>query len=109
MARKKIVARTPLKLSAFQPVERDFAFVLDQNVSADSLLRAVKVAAKAQISDIGIFDVYKGDEIGQGKKSIAVKVQLTPDDATFTEAELQKISDDIIKSAEKHCSATLRS
>ncbi len=109
LTRKKIVARTLLKLSAFQPVERDFAFVLDQNVTAAALLKAVKSAAKNQISDIGIFDVYEGAEIGHGKKSIAVKVQLTPDDATFTEAELQKISNDIIKSAEEYCSAFLRS
>ena len=106
--RKKSVARALFKPSAFQTVERDFAFVLDQNVSASSLLRAVKAAAKEQISDIGIFDVYEGDEIGHGKKSIAVKIQLTPSDATFTEAELQKISNDIIKSVEKQCSATLR-
>ena len=106
--RKKSVARALFKPSAFQNVERDFAFVLDQNVSASLLLRAVKAAAKEKISDIGIFDVYEGDEIGHGKKSIAVKIQLTPTDATFTEAELQKISDDIIKSVEKQCLATLR-
>ena len=109
LTRKKTVARTLLKLSAFQPVERDFAFLLDQNVTAASLLKAVKVAAKNHISDVGIFDIYKGAEIADGKKSIAVKVQLTPDNSTFTEVELQKISDDIVKSVENQCSATLRS
>ena len=109
LTRKKIVSRSLLRLSAFQPVERDFAFILNQNVSAGSLLKAVKSAAKEYISNIGIFDVYEGAEIGHGKKSIAVKVQLTPGDATFTETQLQKISNDIISAAEKHCSATLRS
>ena len=109
LTRKKTVARTLLKLSAFQTVERDFAFVLDQNVTAASLLKAVKAAAKDHISEISIFDVYEGSEIENGKKSIAVKVHLTPDHSTFTETELQKISNDIIKSANKQCSATLRS
>ena len=50
-----------------------------------------------QISDIGIFDVYEGEEIGQGKKSLQSKLTYSSN-ATFTEAELQKISNDIIKS-----------
>ena len=108
LPRRKNVARPLLKLSAFQPVERDFAFVLDEEVSAAKLLRAVRAAAKDKISDIGIFDVYEGAEIGDGKKSIAVKIQLTPDEATFTEAELQQISADIVASVEKQCAGKLR-
>ena len=82
--------------------------MLNEEVSATELLKAVKAAAKDKISDIGIFDVYNGSEIGDGKKSIAVKIQLTPDEATFTEAELQQISADIVASVEKQCSGKLR-
>ena len=108
LPRRKNISRPLLKLSAFQPVERDFAFVLNEEVSAANLLKAVKAAAKDQISDIGIFDVYDGAEIGDRKKSIAVKVQLTPLDATFTEAQLQQISADIVASVEKKCAGKLR-
>ena len=108
LPRRKSISRPLLKLSAFQPVERDFAFVLNEEVSAANLLKAVKAAAKDQISDIGIFDVYDGAEIGDRKKSIAVKVQLTPLDATFTEAQLQQISADIVASVAKKCAGKLR-
>ncbi|MDC3312261.1 phenylalanine--tRNA ligase subunit beta, partial [Alphaproteobacteria bacterium] len=108
LPRKKNVARPLLKLSSLQPVERDFAFILNHDVSAAKLIRAVKAAAKEHITDISVFDIYAGAEIGEGKKSIAVKIHLTPKDTTFNEAELQKISGDIIASVEKHCSGILR-
>ncbi len=108
LPRKKNVARPLLKLSSLQPVERDFAFILNHDVSAAKLIRAVKAAAKEHITDISVFDIYAGAEIGEAKKSIAVKIHLTPKDTTFNEAELQKISGDIIASVEKHCSGILR-
>ena len=108
LPRRKNVSRALLKLSSFQPVERDFAFVLDVHVSAAKLLRAVRAAAKDRMSNISIFDVYEGAEIEPGKKSIAVKIKLTPGEATFTEAEIQKISADIILSVKKQCAGILR-
>ena len=108
LPRRKNVSRALLQLSSFQPVERDFAFVLDVHVSAAKLLRAVRAAAKDRMSNISIFDVYEGAEIETGKKSIAVKIQLTPGEATFTEAEIQKISADIILSVKKQCAGILR-
>ena len=108
LPRRRNVSRALLKLSSFQPVERDFAFVLDAHVSAAKLLRAVRAAAKDKMSNISIFDVYEGAELEPGKKSIAVKIQLTPGEATFTEAEIQKISTEIIASVEKQCAGRLR-
>ena len=74
--------RPALSRSAFQPVERDFAFVVAEDVDANSVLRAVRGADKALIADAAVFDVYRGKGIAEGSKSLAVAVTLQPHDAT---------------------------
>nr|WP_199899283.1 phenylalanine--tRNA ligase subunit beta [Sneathiella glossodoripedis] len=69
-------ARDPLKVSDYQAVERDFAFVVDQDVTADKILRAARGADKKLITDATIFDIYEGERIGEGKKSIALSIRL---------------------------------
>ncbi|MEC8563747.1 MAG: hypothetical protein VXY90_07630, partial [Pseudomonadota bacterium] len=71
-------AKPLLQPSPFQPVRRDFAFVVDADVSAERLLRAVKGADKALISDVSLFDVYTGENVAEGQKSLAVDVTLQP-------------------------------
>ena len=108
MAKAKGPARSLLKMSAFQPVNRDFAFVLDADVAASDLLRAVKSAAGPLLSDIQLFDVYQGKGIEDGKKSLAVTITLTPQKATLTEEEIEKISEAVVALAKKNCGAILR-
>ena len=95
-------------MSAFQPVNRDFAFVLDVDVAAGELLRAVKSAAGPLLSDIQLFDVYQDKGIEDGKKSLAVTITLTPQKATLTEEEIDKISAAVVSVAKKNCGAILR-
>ena len=95
-------------MSAFQPVYRDFAFVLDGDVAASELLRAIKSGAGPLLSDIHLFDVYQGKGIEDGKKSLAVTITLTPQKATLTEEEIEKISAMVVAFARKNCGATLR-
>ena len=108
LAKAKGPARSLLKMSAFQPVNRDFAFVLDADVAASDLLRAVKSAAGPLLSDIQLFDVYQGKGIEDGKKSLAVTITLTPQKATLTEEEIEKISEAVVALAKKNCGAILR-
>ena len=108
LAKAKGPARSLLKMSAFQPVNRDFAFVLDADVAASDLLRAVKSAAGPLLSDIQLFDVYQGKGIEDGKKSLAVTITLTPQKATLTEEEIEKISTAVVSLAKKNCGAILR-
>ena len=108
VAKAKGPARSFLKMSFFQPVSRDFAFILDLDVAASDLLRAVKSAAGPMLSDIQLFDLYQGKGIDDGKKSIAVNITLTPQKATLTEDEIEAISSSVVKLAEKNCRAILR-
>ena len=98
-----------MKASNFQPVERDFAFVVEQGITAEALLRAVRGAEKDLITDVGLFDVYAGAHVGEGKKSLAVSVTLQPKDATLTDEQIDSVAKKIIAAVEKACGVVLRS
>jgi len=85
-----------LKLSALQPVHRDFAFLLDKDVAAEKLLQAAKKVDKKLITEANIFDVYEGKGIPEGKKSIALTVTFEPFEKTLTDDEINTIMDQII-------------
>ena len=86
---------------ALQAVKRDFAFLLPQDVAADQLLRAVRGADKAAIVDAGLFDVFTGQGVPEGQKSLAVEVTLQPGEKSFTDEELKAISERIVGAAAK--------
>ncbi len=106
--RKAGAARTLLKASNFQPVDRDFAFVVESSVTAESLLRAVRGADKDLLTDAGLFDVYEGPHVGEGKKSLAVYVTLQSKDATLTDEMIEAVSKKIVAAVEKSCGGRLR-
>ena len=87
----------PLEISDFQQVKRDFAFLLDKNIRAWDVLKSISKIDKNLISNINIFDLYQGDKIGSGQKSIAFSVILSPKDKTLESAEIEHLSDKIIK------------
>jgi phenylalanyl-tRNA synthetase beta chain len=101
-------ARPPLKASPFQPVDRDFAFVVAADVPAESLLSAVRSAEKALIREVTLFDVYQGAGLGEGQKSLAVAVRLQAADHTLTEAEIEAVAKKITAAAAKATGAVLR-
>lgn len=96
------------EISDFQPVNRDFAFVVDQNVSAETLLKAVKNADKNLIRDVAIFDIYAGKGLAEGTKSVALSVTLQAPNRTLEASEIEAIAQTIIVKAGKDCAATLR-
>jgi phenylalanyl-tRNA synthetase beta chain len=93
---------------ALQAVRRDFAFLVRADLSADDLLRAVRGADKAAIVDARLFDIFTGAGVGDGEKSLAIEVTLQPAEKSFTDADLQAISDRIVAAAVK-LGARLRS
>ena len=105
---KKSAARPLLALSAFQPVERDFAFVVDADTDAGALLRTARGAEKTLITDASVFDIYEGAELGEGKKSIAISVTLQPTEATLTDAEIDAVADKIVAAVAKATGGVLR-
>ena len=86
---------------ALQAVSRDFAFVVDDTVAADTLVRAVAQADKALITGVRLFDRFAGPAIGAGKVSLAIEVTLQPTTATLTDAEIEAVSARIITAAAK--------
>ena len=112
MPKKKSTTRPALKISDLQSVDRDFAFVVDADVAALTLLNAAKGADKALIVDASVFDVFGGEmaekQMGEGKKSIAFTVKLQPKDATFTDAEIEAVSAKIIDKVAKATGGVLR-
>lgn len=101
-------ARPPLTLSALQPVERDFAFVLDTNVPADTVLGAAKAADKVLIGDVRVFDLFTGGGLPAGKKSLAISVVLQPRERTLTDAEIDAVAARIIDAVAAATGGSLR-
>ncbi len=101
-------ARPKLVLSAFQPVERDFAFLVDANVEAEKLVRAARNADKALITGARVFDVYAGKGVPEGKKSLAIAVTLQPMERTLTDAEIEAACNKIVAAVVKATAAVLR-
>ena len=100
--------RSGLTLSSFQPVERDFAFILDADVPAENVIRAAKGADKDLIADVKLFDVYTGEKVGDGKKSLAIAVTLQPREKTLTEQEIDSVGKKVIDQVQKKTGGELR-
>ena len=95
-------------LSLFQPVERDFAFVMESKKAIGDLLKEVKKAAGSLYKDGFVFDIYEGDKLAAGLKSVAVKLVLQSTEASLTEEQIQQVTDKVIQNAEKVVGAKLR-
>ena len=100
--------KAKLKLSDFQPVTRDFAFVVDAKTAAGDMARTASGTDRALISDVSVFDVYEGDKIEAGKKSVALAVTLQPTEKTLTEAEIEAVGSKIVAEMAKKHGASLR-
>ncbi len=106
--RSKGTAKAKLDLPAFQPLQRDFAFVVNGDVTADKLVKAIKGAEKELIVAVNVFDEYKGKGLTDGKKSLALGVTLQPRDKTLTEAEIEALSQKIVAAVAKAVGGELR-
>ena len=107
-AKKTGTAKALLKPLPFQPLSRDFAFVVDADVSADTIIKLAQGTQKDLIERVEVFDVYAGKGIDPGKKSIAITVILQPREKTLTDAEIEGLSISIVKAVADKTGATLR-
>ena len=110
--KKKGATRPALDISDLQAVERDFAFVVDSKVEALTAVNAALGADKALIEGVSVFDQFTGakaeEQMGAGKKSIALSVRLQPKDKTLTDAEIEAVSKKVIEKVTKATGGTLR-
>ncbi len=106
------VSRGALTSSDLQPVDRDFAFVVDQDVEALTLVNAAAGADKALIASVQVFDQFTGDkaeaQMGAGKKSLAITVRLQPKEKTLTDAEIEAVGAKIVDKVAKATGGVLR-
>lgn len=106
------IARPALGASDLQAVERDFAFVVDADCEAETLLRAARGADKALIAGATVFDVFGGPKaaasLGEGKKSVAIAVRLQPKKKTLTEDEIEAVAKKVVAAVQKASGGTLR-
>ncbi len=100
--------RAPPDLPAFQPVRRDFAFVVGVDVAVDTLLRAARGAERALIAGVNVFDIYLGDKMPAGQKSVAIEVVFQPRERTLTDAEIEAASAKVVAAVAKATGAALR-
>ena len=101
-------ARPALDRAGLTPVKRDFAFLVDSAVAADTLVRAAKGADKAMITDVSVFDVYAGKGVPEGQVSLAIEAVIQPREKTLTDKEIDAVAAKIVASVEKATGAALR-
>src|SRR5262249_32815462 len=89
-------AKAALDLSPFQPVERDFAFIVSRDVKAADIVRTAQGVDKKLIAGVTVFDVYEGKGIDPDKKSIAIAVTIQPREKTMTDAEIEALAAKIV-------------
>jgi phenylalanyl-tRNA synthetase beta chain len=105
---KSTRAKPMLDLSPFQPVARDFAFVVDRQVRAADLIRAAQSVDRKLIIAVNVFDVYEGKGISPGQKSVAITVTLQPRDKTMTDAEIDALAAKVVAEVAKRTGGALR-
>jgi phenylalanyl-tRNA synthetase beta chain len=101
-------AKPTLDLSSFQPVSRDFAFLVDRSVRAGDIVRAAQSVDKKLITGVAVFDVYEGKGIDDGKKSVAIAVTIQPREKTLTDQEIDTVAARIVAEVTKKTGGTLR-
>jgi phenylalanyl-tRNA synthetase beta chain len=95
--------------SDFMAVERDLAFVVGETVTSADILKAAERADSSLVAKVGVFDVYRGEGVAEGAKSLAIHVTLQPRERTLTEVEIDAVVSKIVAEVSKKTGATLRS
>ena len=101
-------AGSQLERAELTPVRRDFAFLVDKAVTADTLVRAAKGADKALIADVTVFDVYDGKGVPEGQVSLGLEVTLQPREKTLTDEEIDAVAAAVVSKVEKASGGSLR-
>lgn len=108
MPKNKTKSGKALKVSNLMPLSRDFAFVMDKSVDAEKVISTILGVNKDLITNVSVFDVYEGDKLPVGKKSLAVKVHIQPLEKTLTDKDIEVLSTQIINLVAKNTGAELR-
>jgi phenylalanyl-tRNA synthetase beta chain len=94
-------ARPSFTPPALQAVTRDFAFLVPAELAAEDLLKSVRGSDKTNITAARVFDVFTGEGVPEGKKSLAIEVTLQPQEKSFKDKDLKAIADTVVAAAAK--------
>jgi phenylalanyl-tRNA synthetase beta chain len=100
--------KTAPDLPPFQQISRDFAFLVDDAITADAVVRAARNADRTLITGVSLFDVYQGGALPPGKQSLAIEVVFQPRARTLTDAEIEAASQKVVAAVTQATGATLR-
>ncbi|MFM2423186.1 MAG: hypothetical protein RL291_1716 [Pseudomonadota bacterium] len=106
--KKKSRAKPGFAAQPLLPVTRDFAFIVDRKIAAGDIVKAAQGADKALITNVGVFDVYDGKGMAEGKKSVAIEVTLQPVERAMTDAEIEVIAKKIVADVAKATGGEIR-
>ena len=95
-------------IAKFPPVERDLAVIVDEDIAAAQLLDIVRAAGGSALQNCGIFDIYRSEAIGQGKKSVAISMEFRLADRTLTDEEVAAKTQRILNKLIGEVGASLR-
>jgi phenylalanyl-tRNA synthetase beta chain len=94
---------------AYPPVLEDLALVVDESLPAGSIEEVIRKAGGDLLRSVTLFDVYRGEQVGDGKKSLAFSLEYLAADRTLTDQEIAEIRNRIIRSLERELGAVIRS
>jgi len=106
--RRKGLAKGAFAAADLLPLRRDFAFVLDAGVPAGDLVRAAAAADRKLIAGVNVFDLFEGESLGPGKKSLALEVTLQPTVKTLTDEEIEAVAQRIVAEVKKATGGQIR-
>jgi phenylalanyl-tRNA synthetase beta chain len=96
------------ELPKFPSVERDIAVLVKDEITVDDVKKVISGAGGANLSEVSFFDMYKGEQIGKGRKSLAFSLEFRSNERTLREEEVNKSFDDIVASLKEKLEAELR-
>ncbi len=96
------------EVAKFPAVERDIAMLIDENIEVGEIERAIQKKGKKMLEEIQLFDVYRNDKLGEGKKSVAYSLKFRSKDKTLTDEEINETMEEIVKELENSLAAELR-
>jgi phenylalanyl-tRNA synthetase beta chain len=97
------------EVSKYPKVTRDIALVVDEEVTAGELMDKIRQVAKSKLVDVTIFDIFRGPSVGEGKKSVALSLQLQDQAKTLETQEVDQLIQKILGSLKHYFNAVLRS
>lgn len=105
---KKVGKMKFKEISKFPNVKKDVAFIVDKNITSKEIEMVIKKASGSALTNIEVFDVYTGENVGENEKSIAYSLTFNDAKRTLTEEEVMESFKKIIENVEKKCNARLR-